>query len=164
MERLKKAESLLTACEGALLVLLLAVMVLLSFSQVLLRQVFGIGLLWGDTFLRHAVLWVGFLGAALAAVDEKNFAFEALAERCGPRSKAAIGLAAHLTAVVVCALLAKAAWKFLLDEKASAALLFTAFGMNVPTWIFAVIVPAGFALIGLHTLVRAADCVSRLKE
>lgn len=139
-------------------------MVLLSFSQVLLRQFLGIGLLWGDTFLRHAVLWVGFLGAALAAVDEKNFAFEALAERCGPRSRAALGLAAHSTTVVVCALLAKAAWKFLLDEKASSSVLFTAFGVDFPAWLFAVIVPAGFALIGLHTLLRAAACLSRLRE
>ena len=35
--------------------------------QVVLRQVFGGGILWCDTLLRHLVLWVGFLGAARAA-------------------------------------------------------------------------------------------------
>lgn len=138
-------------------------MVLLSFGQVLLRQVFGIGLLWGDTFLRHAVLWVGFLGASLAAAQEKNFAFEALAERCAPKAKAALGLISRIFTAIVCALLAKAAWKFLLDERASRALLFRAFGVDVSSWIFALIVPAGFTLIGLHALLRAALGLARSK-
>lgn len=163
MEKLKKAESFLAAGEGALLVLLLSIMVLLSFSQVLLRQAFGIGLLWGDTFLRHVVLWVGFLGAALAAAQEKNFAFEALMECCGPRSKAALGLVARVFTALVCAMLAKAAWKFLLDERAAQAVLFTAFGAEVPAWIFALIVPAGFTLIGLHALLRAVLDLARPK-
>lgn len=151
------------AGEAALLTLLLSVMILLSFGQVLLRQTLGIGLLWADTFLRHVVLWVGFLGAALACAQEKNFAFEAVAERCAPRTKAGLAVVAQIFTACVCALLARAAWKFLLDERAAQSPLFTAFGVDVPAWIFALIVPAGFALIGLHALLRASLCWPRLR-
>ena len=52
--------------ETVLLIVILTVMILLSFLQVLLRNFFDQGLLWGDIFLRNLVLWVGFLGASLA--------------------------------------------------------------------------------------------------
>ena len=58
------------------MVALLAVMVTLAFAQVILRH-FGLGLLWGETVLKHLVVWTGFLGAALAAASEKHFAWEA---------------------------------------------------------------------------------------
>ncbi|MDE2237792.1 MAG: TRAP transporter small permease subunit, partial [Elusimicrobia bacterium] len=46
----------------------------LAFLQVLRRELFGSGALWADPLLRSLVLWVGFLGAALAAAEDKHFA------------------------------------------------------------------------------------------
>lgn len=157
MGKLRKAEGWLVSAETALLVALLAVMVTLSFAQVVLRQAFGLGLLWADTFLRHAVLWVGFLGAARATVEQKHFAFEVLAERAGPRSKRWLLGVSNGCAALACVFLARASWKFLLDEKASGAELFRVAGIAVPAWLFAVIVPVGFALVGLHALARVAE-------
>jgi energy-coupling factor transporter transmembrane protein EcfT len=52
--------------ETIIIVIVLAIMILLAFFQVVMRNIFDQGLLWGDIFLRHLVLWVGFLGASLA--------------------------------------------------------------------------------------------------
>ena len=101
-DRLRKAEDLLAAAEGALLVALLAVMVSLAFAQVVLRH-FGAGLLWGETVLKHLVLWTGFLGAALAAKSEKHFAWEAAHLGASERLKPWLRLLSNLSGAAICA-------------------------------------------------------------
>ncbi|HAM34980.1 MAG TPA: hypothetical protein DEB40_12060 [Elusimicrobia bacterium] len=154
MEKLRRAESFLLAAESAILVAILIFMIVMSFVQVMLRQFFGGGTLWGDTLLRHLVLWLGFLGAALASAEEKHFAFEALSERLPPRVHGAAAFLSRLGAAVVALLLARASWAFLLDEKAAGNELFTLGPMAVAGWPFAIILPAGFLLVALHALLR----------
>ena len=48
--------------EDGILVVLLSVMILLAAAQILLRNVFDIGLFWGDQTLRILVLWVSLMG------------------------------------------------------------------------------------------------------
>ena len=58
MEKLRKAESVLLGLENALLAAILLFLVGGSFLQVLMRQFFGGGILWGDTLLRHLVMMI----------------------------------------------------------------------------------------------------------
>lgn len=161
MEKLRKAEALLLRAEGAAVVALLSIMILLSAAQVVLRQVWGIGLLWGDTFLRHLVLWVGFLGAAAATADEKHFAFEALSGRFPAGVHKILAALAHVCAALVSFLLAKAAWSFVLEEKASRSVLFAIGRFDAPAWVLASILPLGFLLVAIHSLLRAASRARR---
>jgi TRAP-type C4-dicarboxylate transport system permease small subunit len=154
--RLRKAEDALAAAEGALLVAFLAVMVTLAFAQVVLRY-FGHGLLWGETLLKQLVLWSGFLGGALAAHQEKHFAWEAAHLGAPARWKPVLRLAAHAAASAVTVLLIKASWAYFLDERGSSAELLHAAGISVPAWVAAAGIPAGFALIGAHLLFKTAD-------
>ena len=126
----------------------------MSFLQVILRQFFGGGILWCDTLLRHLVLWVGFLGAARAAAEEKHFSFEALADRLPGGLKGAAAILARLSAVAVSLVLAKASWSFMVGEKAAGEALFTMGGHSVPGWPFAFILPAGFTLVAIHAGLR----------
>lgn len=127
-------------------------MIALSFSQVLLRQFWGMGILWGDTLARHLVLWVGFLGASLASAQGKHFAWE------GPSCKGAgasiLRWTAPLTTLIISLLLTKAAWIFFLEEKASGSILFRAGSLEIAAWVFAAAIPAGFLLISIHTALR----------
>lgn len=154
--RLRKAEDALAAAEGALLVAFLAIMVTLAFAQVVLRY-FGHGLLWGETLLKQLVLWSGFLGGALAAHQEKHFAWEAAHLGAPARWKPVLRLTAHLAGAATVVLLTKASWAYYLDERASAAELFHVAGVTVPAWIAAAGIPAGFALILAHFLFKTAD-------
>ena len=154
MERLRKAESVLLGLESLLLVAVLLFLVAMSFLQVVLRQFFGGGILWCDTLLRHLVLWVGFLGAARAAAEEKHFAFEAVTEHLPARLHGTAALLARLCAAAVALLLAKASWAFMLEERGAGEPLFTAGNLAVPGWPFAAIVPIGFLLVAVHTGLR----------
>jgi len=125
---LKKIDVSLTFFENSLIVIILGAMVLLAFLQVLLRNVFETGILWGDIFLRHLVLWVGFLGASLATREEKHDA----------------------VAIIVSVWLAKAGYVFLKFEIEANTILFK----NIPAWYFQLIIPVGFGLIGLRFLLK----------
>ena len=155
VEKLKKAEALLVSLESGALVILLTGMVGLAFTQVARRQLFGTGALWADTLLRYLVLWVGFLGAALAAADNKHFAWEAIAHK-GGRTGNALKVAAHTAAIVITALLAKASWAFFLDERAAGKILFSIGSVGVAEWVFALAIPVGFGLVMIHMAFRAA--------
>jgi TRAP-type C4-dicarboxylate transport system permease small subunit len=158
-EQLRKAEDRLAAAEGALLVALLAVMVTLAFAQVVLRH-FGLGLLWGETVLKHLVLWTGFLGAALAARSEKHFAWEAAHVGAPERWKPWLRLAANLSGAAITALLLAASWTYFTDDRASGAELMTVAGVVVPSWAASAGIPLGFALVLAHMLFKSADAAA----
>lgn len=138
---------------------LLAAMVFLAFGQVVLRH-FGSGLLWAEAVLKYSVLWTGFLGAALAARDEKHFAWEAAHVGASARLKPWLRLVASAAAAVVTAFLLKAAWVYCADERASGAALLTVGAFTVPAWIAAAGIPGGFALILTHFLFKTADAAA----
>ncbi len=155
-EKLRAAERGLVWLESALLAALLAFMTGLAFVQVARRQLFGTGALWADTLLRHLVLWVGFLGAAIAAADEKHFAWEAAAERGGPKLKAA----AQAAAAIVSAFLVAASVSFFKDEYAAGQTLFRIGSVAVPSWLFALAVPVGFGLVLIHAALRSIHALT----
>lgn len=138
---------------------LLAVMVTLAFAQVILRH-FGLGLLWGETVLKHLVLWTGFLGAAIAAGAEKHFAWEAAHVGAPARLKPWLRLTANLAGAAITALLLNASWAFFSDDRASGAELFTVAGVAVKSWVAAAGIPLGFALVLIHMLFKCADAAA----
>jgi TRAP-type C4-dicarboxylate transport system permease small subunit len=143
----------LVRIETALLVLSLSVMMLLAFAQVVLRNVFGTGLLWGDPLVRQMVLWTGFLGAALATNEDRHISIDALTKFLSPRQKQTVKILTAVAAGMVCLFLVGAAWDFLVAEKASGGEIF----LGIPSWIGLAIIPAGYSLITIHFFVQAAD-------
>lgn len=160
-ERFRRIEDRLARAEGAALVALLGVMVTLAFAQVVLRH-FGVGLLWGETLLKQMVMWTGFLGAALAARAEKHFAWEAANVGAPPSWKAPLRLLSSMAAAAVCALLLQAAWRYAADDRASGGVLTSIGSVSIPSWVAALGIPMGFALVTAHLLFKAADAVFEL--
>lgn len=142
-----------------MLVALLAVMVTLAFAQVVLRH-FGMGLLWGETVLKHLVLWTGFLGAALAAAHEKHFAWEAAHVGAPEAWKPRLRLIANLAGAAITAILLKASWTYFIDERDNPSELLTVAGLTVQSWVAAAGIPAGFALVLTHMLFKSADAAA----
>jgi TRAP-type C4-dicarboxylate transport system permease small subunit len=148
----------LVKIETAFLVLFLSSMILLAFFQVVLRNFFGTGLLWADPLVRHLVIWVGFTGAAIAAHEERHIGIDAFSRFFSERWQDGVRILTSLFAIVVCYYLADAAWVFLVDEKSSG----SDFMLNVPTWIALLIIPAGYALMAFHFLVKIAEHLMKL--
>ena len=59
MKIVRSIDNFLKRIEESLLISMVILMVVLAFLQVVLRNVFSLGIIWADLFLRHLVLWVG---------------------------------------------------------------------------------------------------------
>ncbi len=156
MKILARLNSLLLSFERGFLVLLFSLMIVLSFSQVVLRNAFSLGLVWADPLLRNAVLWLGFIGASLATQDDRHIKIDLAGRFLKPRAAALVGMVTDLFTLAVCLLLADAAMTFVSNEIEFRDTLVTIGGIEIPTWWSQVILPAGFLLIALRVGVRLA--------
>ena len=150
---LGKLDSGLFYTENFIILVTLGGMVILSFLQVVLRNLFDTGLLWGDILLRHLVLWVGFAGASLATREEKHINVDILTKMLPPRAVPYIRGCVYLFAIVICYILTKASYVFLTFEVEAGSILF----LDIPGWYFQIILPIGFALIGFRFFLKIIE-------
>ncbi|OIO04112.1 MAG: hypothetical protein AUJ52_15885 [Elusimicrobia bacterium CG1_02_63_36] len=162
MNALKALERRVLSVEKAILIVFVVLMVFLAFLQVVLRGAFSAGLLWADSFLKHLVLWVGFLGASVAAHEDKQFAMDAVTRLFQGKIAAALELVVALFTAGVSILLTRASWTFLEMEREAASVLFSIGHWHAPTWIFEVILPGGFGLLSFHYGVKALRAAAEL--
>ena len=149
--------NLITLIEDALLVAILGAMVCIAAAQILLRNLFDMGLAWGDPSLRVLVLWVGLMGAITASRDNKHINIDVLLRFFGRRARAFFGAVVGAFTLLVCGIVAFYAARFVfLDFKIG----ITAFA-GIPVWILDLILPAGFGLIALRYLLFTA---TKIKE
>jgi C4-dicarboxylate transporter DctQ subunit len=151
MKFLKAIDRALTQTEQAILITLLSVMVVMSFLQVVLRNLFSSGFLWADILLRHILLWLGFLGAAIATSENRHINIDALRRFLSPRIRSAVEVLTDLFAAIVCFFLARASWVFVQGEIAGRATLVS----DIPAWYGEIIIPVGFGLLVVHFVIRA---------
>lgn len=145
---------------GWLIIFLLAVMILMAFGQVLLRNLFHTGIEWGDVFLRHLVLWIGFLGAIIATGEGRHLKIEFINKLATERYRKIFYVATNLFAAVVCYYLMRAAIAFVQFEKESASTLI----LNLPTTYFIVIIPVGYGIVSFRFIVRALTWASEIAK
>ncbi len=139
--------------ETIFLVLFLTVMLVFAFAQVVMRNVFDTGLLWGDPLVREMVLWTGFIGAALAAGQERHISIDALTKFLSPRLRHLSSIVTNAFGSVVCYYLGIAAWGFLLEEKHHGGDT----SLGLPSWVGLSIIPIGYWFIAVHFLLNIAD-------
>jgi TRAP-type C4-dicarboxylate transport system permease small subunit len=157
MKFLQAVSRALNVLERSLIVLLLGIMVVLAFCQVILRNFFASGLLWGDPFLRQMVLWIGFLGASLATQQEKHINIDLLTRFASPKTVNIVHIATNLFAGLVCYYLMSAGLTFLWSEMEGHEALFSIGEMEFTAWWFQTIIPAGFGLMSFRFFIRAIE-------
>jgi C4-dicarboxylate transporter, DctQ subunit len=151
MKSLKSIDSAINKIEGAVLIFLLLVMLFMAFVQVVLRNVFTGGIVWGDILLRHLVLWIGFLGAALATSGERHLNIDILTRYLPERPRGAVAALSNVFAAIVCFLLFRASLTFIEFEIANNNTTFA----EMPSWYVQIIIPVGYGLLVFHFIVRA---------
>ncbi len=148
MQRIERAVAVLRAVEDAITVLLVVVMVLLAASQILLRNVWDVGLVWADPLLRVMVLWVGLLGAMVATRTNNHITIDVLSRFLPPLLKRIARWVTGLFASAVCALIAYEGVRFVAMEYEAGTQVFS----SVPSWCCELIIPLAFAVMALRFL------------
>jgi TRAP-type C4-dicarboxylate transport system permease small subunit len=155
MRLIGQIESILGRIEALSVTVLLSLMILFSFTQVLLRNFFNDGILWADIFIRQLVLWVGFLGASLAVRESKHISIDFLPNILPKSWGNIIQFIVNLTAGIVSGFLALAAWRFVQFEMEGQATLF----LDVPVWVFQLILPYSFGIISARFLLKTVQVI-----
>jgi TRAP-type C4-dicarboxylate transport system permease small subunit len=151
MHFLNRIDRAVAQAEKLVVVVLLSLMILVAFAQIVLRNFWATGLSWGDPFVRYMVLWVGFIGAALATYQGKHIKIDVLSHWLPPRANLALQSFLNMISAGICGLLAVAAFRFVRFE---AELGGTSF-MTLPSWVPQVIIPIACGIIALRFLLAA---------
>src|SRR5262245_60925627 len=127
-------------------------MVVLPLAEIVVRRVFGRGVPGSGPIVQHLTLWVGFLGAAMAARDGKLLALATgtfippgIWRRAADTLAAAFGAWSALV-------LACGGWQMAAIEREAG----TNIGADIPTWVAQIVLPFAFMLIALRLVWRAA--------
>lgn len=142
MSIILKIDNAIARFEGWLLIFLLGIMVCFSFVQVVLRNVFHMGIFWFDPLNRHLVLWVGLLGASLSTKANKHINVDILSRLVPRNYKPYLDMVIFLLCIIISGILCKASFEFVQMEREFGTALF----LNVQTWIMETIIPIAFGL------------------
>lgn len=151
MSIFQKFDNALALVERTLLVIAVLLMIVLAFTQVILRNFFQTGLTWADVLLRNMVLWVGFIGAQLATKASRHINVDALSRFLPPRIHGIAQWLIHIVSAFVCILLGWAAINFITVEMEGGTELY---GLGIPTWWAEVIIPVGFFIMAGRFLLK----------
>jgi TRAP-type C4-dicarboxylate transport system permease small subunit len=148
---LRRADAVGRWLENLLLTLLLGSLVLLAVAQIVLRNVFSVGLVWADGFNRVTVLWIAVVGAIAASRDHRHIAINLARRVLSTAWVRRAELVVDLFAAGVAGTLAYYCWVFVRDSHDFGDVLLGGW----PAWIFQAVLPVGFALIAYRYLLRA---------
>jgi len=140
----------LSRVEQVLIAVLLTVMILLAFAQIVLRNFFATGIDWGDALVRYLVVWVGFIGAAVATKEGKHITIDVLSRGLTGAGNSAIRAISHFVSAAVCGMLTWAGIKFIFFEAQMGGVAF----FKLPVWVPELIIPLTFGLMTLRYSVR----------
>jgi len=152
MHRWERVDEIVGRVEQTLVSILLSVMIIIAFLQIVLRNLFATGLTWGDPLVRNLVLWVGFIGAAIATREGKHISIDVVSQWVPPRRKIVIEVIINLSSFIICGLLTFAAVKFVRNEALMGSVTF----QGISAWLPELILPITFGLMtlryGFHSL------------
>ena len=138
-----KLDEKISRVEQILVTILLTMMILVAFSQIVLRNFFATGIDWGDALVRYLVVWVAFIGAAVATREGKHITIDLLSRWLTGAGSITLRALSCFFSAVVCGLLTVAAAKFIRFEAQMGS---TAF-LDLPVWVPELIMPVTFGLM-----------------
>jgi C4-dicarboxylate transporter DctQ subunit len=151
--RRRRLEGLFAAAgrvEAGVIATLLIALVLLGCMQIVLRNFFHSGVLWADPMMRHIVLWLGCLGAALATAHIRHINIDVFSRLVPSRHRGYRRAAVYAATAIAAYFLGVAALRLVVDERE---LGDVAFG-PMKTWMLQIVMPFAFFLISYRSLVN----------
>ncbi len=144
-------EELLAACA-------LGAMVLLPLAEIVIRPFFAGGIPGSIPFVEHLTLWVGFLGAGLAARRNKLIALATATFIPDGKARRVAQAFAATVGAGVSALLAWSAVEVVAIEMEVGGEI----ALGIPSWVFQLVLPFAFAVIAIRLMWGAGSLAGRV--
>lgn len=153
LDNSKKIIKTFQLLEDIIVSLMLFTMMLFSLYQIIMRNFMESGFIWGDSFLRVLVLWLGLAGAILASRKGKQISIDVLSQFIPLPYKTYINKFNLLFAAIICFIISYYSYLFVYLEYEDATIAFE----NVPAWITEAIIPIGFLIMGLKYIAKIVN-------
>lgn len=122
----------------------------MSVLQIVLRNIFGTGIAWGDVLVRILVLWTGLIGGMVASRTGEHIRIDWLVRYFPEALGMIVRRIIHLLTAAICGVIAYYSFQFVQSEKAFGDMAFA----NVPAWVCAGILPVVFGVMTVRHLTR----------
>jgi C4-dicarboxylate transporter DctQ subunit len=143
------------------IVLLFFSMLGVGFTNILYRYVFHAGVMWADELLKQSLLWVGLIGASIAAREKAHLRVDVFPVLLKGASKFILEIFADIVTVFISILIFIAAVIFTVDTYKLGEMLII---MPWPLWIFLSIMPISFFLISVRYSFHLMKDIASLLE
>jgi len=133
--------------------IILLTIILFALSQIILRNFLDSGFIWGDSFIRVLVLWLGLVGAIIASRKNKQISIDVLSQFLPVHFKRYIQKLNLLFAAFVCFIISYYSGQFVYLEYQDNTIAFE----SIPAWITEIIIPVGFSVMGLRYVIQTMN-------
>lgn len=149
---LKKVERVVVWFENTLAILFLTTMILAVGTQVLSRYFLPVPVSWTEELARYSLIWLTFIGAAMAIHSKGHFVLEVVLNKLSPKFKYIVQIWILIILAVFLAVNAYSATMILkvLQYQTSAAL-------QVPMSYVYLSMPVGSVFMLIHVIVQLFD-------
>jgi len=155
---MNRAQLILYRLEDSILIGLLLVMISMTVIQILLRNLLGIGIVWGDVLVRVLVLWIGLLGAMVASRQGNHISIDVITRYLPERAKVAVYCIVDLFTAFICTTVAYYSLRFVMMEFEGGEMIFA----KVPVWICEAIIPIALFVIALRYFILSFINLSKI--
>jgi C4-dicarboxylate transporter DctQ subunit len=128
--------------------------VALSLANAIGRYGLGLSFAWIDELQVNILIWMTFLGAAVASQRQRHLRIDLLARLLPPAGRAVLNLAEQLLVLCLCSL---AAWHSVAYVRNLFALDLRSDGAGLPLWIVHAALPIGLTMIALLAVLTLLD-------
>ncbi len=148
-------QALIMAENGIILSLLLA-LIIISVVQILMRNLFGSGILWVEEFIRIAVLWIALVGAMIGSRNNQHIAIDLITHYLPEHYYRHLKTFTNFACGLICLIIAYHSLLFVQMEWEDGGLAFSI----VPNWLCVSILPIAFLIIACRYLL---SCFCNIK-
>ena len=159
MRTLTAIHKYLHRLEDIMLVSLLMIILSIAVLQIILRNFFDSGIIWGDSFLSVSVLWLGMAGAVFASRNNSHISIDLGVRILSTKSKQIANAVVFLFTAFICAIVAWYGVNLVLIEYADRTMAFA----QIPTWLTISIIPLGFAIMALRYFIAFVLIINKQK-
>ena len=165
MDNLIKIDSrvlgIVHAIENGVLVVVTALIVLLSGTQILLRNAFDSGIAWVPPVLGILVIWVGLLGALIATRNNAHIKINILTTYLADKYKPFAFTLSHLFSAIILSIMTYYSVEFVKLDFDTGMEAFA----GVPVWVAQIVLPTTFLLMSIrytvYTTLNVVEIVRR---